>query len=303
MIVRPRPSAAKLFFITRGSIIKDIVPQLTMTTLVALVTSLFRDDLSRAGITLTPLPFSLIGLALAIFLGFKNTASYDRFWEARKLWGELVNTSRSLTRQIQTFLPDSPLTRSMIRDQIAYAFALRTHLRPEHVDQDVKRYVESSEVEAILGSINVPNALLRKLGRSLKLAIESGSLNPQQVQSMDASLNVLTDILGGCERIRATPIPFSYTLLLHRTAYIYCFLLPFGLVDSAGLLMPAIVTLVSYTFFGLEALGAEIEEPFGTATNDLPLNSICRAIERDLLESLGEQDLPPVLVPDRYQLL
>jgi putative membrane protein len=105
-----------------------------------------------------------------------------------------------------------------------------------------------------------------------------------------------------CERIKNTPIPFSYTLLLHRTAYLYCFLLPFGLVDTIGYLTPFVVAIVAYTFFGLDALGDEIEEPFGLAHNDLPLDAICRTIEIDLRESLGDADIPPPLQPVHYWL-
>jgi putative membrane protein len=108
---------------------------------------------------------------------------------------------------------------------------------------------------------------------------------------------------AACERIRNTPIPFSYTLLLHRTAYLYCFLLPFGLVDTIGFMTPFVVAIVAYTFFGLDALGDEIEEPFGCSANDLPLEAICRGIEITLRESLGEKDLPKPFRPVDYQLL
>ena len=108
--------------------------------------------------------------------------------------------------------------------------------------------------------------------------------------------------MAGCERIRSTPIPFSYTLLLHRTAYLYCFLLPFGLVETVGMASPVMVGLVFYTFFGLDALGDEIEEPFGDLPNDLPLNALCRGTEIELREALGETDLPPPLQPRGYVL-
>ncbi|MCY1165805.1 Bestrophin, RFP-TM, chloride channel [compost metagenome] len=108
---------------------------------------------------------------------------------------------------------------------------------------------------------------------------------------------------ASCERIKSSPLPFSYTLLLHRTAYMYCFLLPFGLVDTIGFMTPFVVGIVAYTFFGLDALGDEIEEPFGLLPNDLPLDAICRAIEIDLRESLGETNLPKPLEPVDYCLL
>jgi putative membrane protein len=109
-------------------------------------------------------------------------------------------------------------------------------------------------------------------------------------------------VAAACERIRGTPIPFSYTLLLHRTALLYCVLLPFGLVDAIGDLTPLVTLLVAYTFFGLDALGDEIEEPFGTSDHDLPLEALCRTIEIDLRTALGDADLPPPLLPVDYRL-
>jgi putative membrane protein len=123
------------------------------------------------------------------------------------------------------------------------------------------------------------------------------------VARMDESLAGLASVIGGCERIKSTPIPYSYTLLLHRTAYLYCYLLPFGLVDSIGYMTPFVVGIVSYTFFGLDALGEELEEPFNTASNSLPLTALCRSIERDLREAMGESDLPEPLQPVDYCLL
>ena len=121
------------------------------------------------------------------------------------------------------------------------------------------------------------------------------------IQCMD--LTTLAGVQAGCERIRHTPVPFSYSLLLHRTAYMYCFALPFGLVDTTGFMTPFVVGLVSYTFFGLDAIGDEIEEPFGLLPNDLPLESICRRVEIDLLEALGETELPQPLKPVDYWLM
>jgi putative membrane protein len=114
---------------------------------------------------------------------------------------------------------------------------------------------------------------------------------------MDRSLASIDAAQAGCERIRSTPIPFAYILLLHRTAYVYCYLLPFGLVDAIGLMTPVVVAIVAYTFVGLDALGDEIEDPFVTSAHHLPLVSLCRSIEITLLETLGEENLPPPIRP------
>jgi putative membrane protein len=132
--------------------------------------------------------------------------------------------------------------------------------------------------------------------------MRAGRVDSILMAAFDSTLTRMTGTAAACERIKGTPIPFSYTLLLHRTAYLYCFLLPFGLVDSVGALTPLVVAIVAYTFFGLDALGDEIEEPFGMSPNDLPLDALCRTIEIDLRESLGDSDIPPPLAPRHYWL-
>ena len=149
-------------------------------------------------------------------------------------------------------------------------------------------------LERVHAGIGAPgaNALDRLAGD-----VRERRLDACLAPALDASLTAMAGVDAACERIRGTPLPFSYTLLLHRTAYLYCFLLPFGLVDSIGYLTPLVVAIVAYTFYGLDALGDEIEEPFGVSPNDLPLDAICRAIEIDLRDALGDPDLPPPLLP------
>ena len=140
------------------------------------------------------------------------------------------------------------------------------------------------------------------MGEDLRACVQAQRLDANAAVTIDNTLSAMTSAAASCERIRNTPIPFSYTLLLHRTAYIYCFLLPFGLVDSIGFMTPFVVAIVAYTFFGLDALGDEIEEPFGMESNDLPLDALCRAIEIDMRESLHDPKLPALLEPTNYRL-
>ena len=288
MIIRERPSVWRLFFILRGSVIHKVMPQILFSALLGIFVFYFHRQIDSLGLVLTPVPFTILGLALAIFLGFKNTVAYDRYWESRRLWGELIISSRTLARQALTFLPDGEeaLQTRMTRTTIAFAYALRNHLRASELRSESRaasldetfKFLDKADAESLKGRPNLPDALIRNLSRDLKICLTRKIIEPQMAQAMDETLSTFARILGGCERIRSTPIPFSYTLLLHRTAYLYCFLLPFGLVDSVGVVMPIVVGLVSYTFFGLEALGEELEEPFGTSPNDLPLNTLCRTI-------------------------
>lgn len=312
MIVRDRPSGLRLFLVLRGSILRRIRTVLLLNTLLATFVTLVHGNLFTLKITLTPIPFTLIGLPLAIFLGFRNTTAYDRYWEGRKLWGELVHRTRSLSRQCQSLIHlnqpldaarrDSDVRVRMVHRAIAFVHALRLLLRDQQDDAAWQRWVGAEEFAQIRQSSNPADALLLAMGRDLGECLRQGQIDPCLAGAVDTTLSAMTASAAACERIKNTPVPFSYTLLLHRTAYMYCFLLPFGLVDITGFMTPFVVAIVAYTFFGLDALGDEIEEPFGTESNDLPLDTLCRAIEINLLESLGETDLPPPLKPVNFQL-
>lgn len=314
MIVRERPAGFRLFLILRGSVLQRIRLTLVINTLLAIFVTLAHGSLFSVKITLTPIPFTLIGLPLAIFLGFRNNTAYDRYWEGRKLWGEVVIRARTLARQclglirlpqpVDASLRDSDVRVRMIHRAIAYAHALRLQLRDQPDTADVQRWVTASEWEALRDKplAQRADALLLAMGQDLGGCVQRGEIDPCLATRLDDSLTQLTEAAASCERIRHTPMPFSYALLLHRTAYMYCFLLPFGLVDITGFMTPFVVAIVAYTFFGLDALGDELEEPFGLESNDLPLDTICRAIEISLLASLNDANLPEPLKPVNYQL-
>lgn len=245
---------------------------------------------------------------MAIFLGFRNTAAYDRYWEARKLWGELALRSRNLARQCLYLIAapaagQSDLRERKVRRSVAFCHALRVQLRGSSDTQAIQAMVSAEEWQAVAGSSNRPNALMLRMGADLAACHRQGLVDSPLAAQIDGTLSALTLAAASCERISGTPLPFSYTLLLHRTAYLYCFLLPFGLVDTIGVMTPVVVGIVAYTFFGLDALGDEIEEPFDTEPNDLPLDAICRGIEMAQLEALGVSELPPPLESVDYCLM
>ena len=305
MIVRDRPHGLALFFVMRGSVLPSILPALAVNVLFAGVVTVVHGVFLDHKIQVTTAPFSLIGLALAIFLGFRNSAAYDRYWEGRKLWGEMVYASRSWARGVMSYLRpggQGPARQALVMTVAAMAHALRHQLRGSDARSDLVRCLGPEEAARVAGRRNVPAALLQQAGQGLGECLRQGQLDAQMAAVMENRLAELTACAAGCERIASTPIPFAYTLLLHRTAYIYCFLLPFGLVDTLHGLTPLVVGLVAYTFFGLDALGDEIEDPFGTQLNHLPLDALCVTIETSLREALGETDLAPAPQPERYVL-
>lgn len=258
--------------------------------------------------SITTTPFVLIGLPLGIFLGFRNNTAYDRFWEGRKLWGALVNTSRSLTRQIVTLIEPQPEADDQDPDAVhahevamahmlvAYAHALRHHLRDSDPFSTLARILPENEIAALRAETNVPIAILQRIAVLMVDARRKHWIHPLHVPVIEASLVALTDIQGACERIKSTPIPYSYTVLMHRIVAVYCGLLPFGLAESIGWVTPAVVLFVSYALFGLDAIGDEVAQPFGLDPNDLPLSTISTNIEGDIRVRLGEPR-PPKIEP------
>jgi len=293
MIIRPRPHWLRMLFVVRGSVLPVIATQLLVTTAFAVLVTALHGTLFAWKIPLNFVPFSLIGLTLAIFLGFRNSTSYARYWEARTLWGTLLNETRALLRQALT-LSETPAHAGVLGTRlIAFVHALRHQLRTTDPSADLQRLLRAEDLERLKEARFKPAMLLLLAGEWLRDRLGAGEIPPALAQAMEVPLGRLTEALGGCERIASTPIPFTYAVIIHRTIYLYCVLLPFGLVDSIGPMTPVIVAFISYTFFALEALSAEIEDPFGTEANDLALDAMSATIEATLREMLGEK-LPPV---------
>lgn len=322
MIVPDRKmSWFRLLFDARGSTLPRIGGRLFAVFLVACAVTLESHLTGDLQHDLTVVPFTLISLALGVFLGFRNNTSYDRYWEGRKLWGRLVNDARSFARMTLTVLaldanphvaPEQrlgqaaldTLKRDLIYRTIAYVHALRLHLRNELGDlAPLSAFLREHELAALRVQRNIPLAILQTLSENIAHARRVGVLHARDTHLFENMLNDLCDVQGGCERIKNTPIPWSYTVLMHSIVAIYCFALPFGLINTTKLATPLVVVLIAYAFLGLDAVGDELEEPFGTDYNDLPLTTLSRMVEVNLRQQLGEQDLPELLLPNEHRVL
>ncbi|MFO0662009.1 MAG: bestrophin family protein [Polyangiaceae bacterium] len=310
----------RLILKVRGSVLPRIWRRISVVTGVALAITAVHETIFKVTISLTTTPFVLIGLPLGIFLGFRNSASYDRFWEGRKLWGGLVNTSRSVARQLITFVRpqeegrptklDAEQTdemkkvhRELVNYWLAFVHTLRMSLRNEPPYERLNTLMPHEEVDSLRAEKNLPAAIIHRLGLRLMDERSRGWVHPLHAPMLDASLSAAIDIQGGCERIKNTPLPFSYIVLIHRIVAFYCLFLPLGLVDTLHWYTPIAVLMVSYALFGLDAIGDEIENPFGTDVNDLPLLAISRTIEINMRQQLGDKELPPPIVPKHDILL
>lgn len=298
MIVRPRPGLLSLFFIVRGSIVPRILPQIAGFAIygaaVVAATKQFSVDLSGMSIA----PFGLLGVTLSIYLGFRNNAAYDRWWEARNLWGRLVYETRNLSRAVVALIVESEEKCALLRDHLAFCHFLRGHLRRIDARPEARNAIGPAAT-AVGGLTNPPDEMMRRMGRRIGVLRESGAIDSIGYRILDERLSALAAVQAGCERIGGTPLPFAYTLLLHRTAYVFCLLLPLGLAGSAGWWTPLFTAVIAYTFFGLDELSAELEDPFGLEANDLALDGLCRVCEISVFEALGEP-APPLLPADKF---
>ena len=231
------------------------------------------------------LPVSLIGSAVAVCLSFRNTGAYARWWEARTLWGSVVNSSRSFTRQVLTMLPrqDGPPREILLR-HVAYVHALRLHLRAQAPWDELAPLLPADELCRLRTVANVPNAVLLRTGELVRLQAPDSML----LASIESTLGALSNAQGGLERIRNTPFPVQFSTYPVWFTHAFCLLLPLGLVEALGLCMPLGSTAATFLFLALLRNGDDLKNPFGNTENDVPLTTLTRSIEIDVRDSLGE---------------
>ncbi|MDR3533253.1 MAG: bestrophin family ion channel [Rhodopila sp.] len=303
MIVRPHPTPLGLLFILRGSILPAIASRLLVVLIVSSAVVWLHRIAPAYLRDVTPAPFTLLGLALSIFLGFRNNVCYERWWEGRKQWGQLLAETRVLVREIMTLLPDDlALRRRCAHRVVAFAHVLRDQLR-DAPDQAARVWLPATEWDRVACSRSRPDAILLAQAEELGALLRQGALSDMLYRVFSERLLALTAIQTACERLRSSPTPFAYSLLVHRTAWLFCLLLPFGTVGTLGLATPVLTLVLAYAFFGLDALGEELEEPFTQSQNALPLDAMVRAIEIATGEALGEATLPEPLLPLAFVLL
>lgn len=215
--------------------------------------------------------------------------------------GDVLIAERTLVRQLRNILPaEHDAHRRIVSYLVAFSWSLKHQLRKTDPTADLRRLLLEERVTEILASSMPTNRILLLAGNEIGQLREAGKLSDITYGLMDNKLDELAHVLGGCERLATTPVPFAYTLILQRTVYLFCTLLPFALVGDLHYMTPFVSVFISYTFLSWDSLAEELEDPFGTAANDLPLNAMCNTIERNLLDMTGQHPLPETLRPDRY---
>lgn len=259
------------------------------------------------------LPFGAIsafGSALAIFLAFRNNSAYDRWWEARKIWGALVNDSRSFARQVVSWVhvddvprdvdPDTveAVRKELVHRHLAFVHGLGMHLRqqPDLLDR-IAHFLPEGERDHYEHVPNVITALLIRQGQRIAELRRQGLVEHFRHLQMDQLLTRFSDIQGKCERIKNTPVPRQYDEFPRIFVVVYGLLLPYGLVGSLGWMAVPVATIIAVLFVLLEGSGRVIEDPFENKAMDTPMTALSVTIERDLRAALLEEDLPPAARP------
>jgi ion channel-forming bestrophin family protein len=277
----------------RGSVIPAVLPRTLICGLFAILISAIHA--LGMPVDVPALASVVSNVVLGLMLVFRTNTAYERFWEGRKLWGSVTNASRNLARSIWVIIPDRTPSdpcgiceaarqdkRAALDLIVAFAVTLKLHLRREAVNEELQPFLAAPQYENLKGMNNPPLEVAFWIQDYLQQQHDRDRLNIHQLVSLQLLLNTMVDSLGGCERILKTPIPMAYAIHLKQLLLIYCFTLPFQFVTQLGWWTAAVVMLISFTLFGIEAIGMEIENPFGRDHNDLPLDAICDTMKRNI---------------------
>ena len=284
------------FFDVRGSLVREIFVRVALCVAWSAGVVAFHKHVHD--VAMPSLLHTLMGVAMGMLLVFRTSSSYDRFWEGRKLWGGIVNETRNLIRSASVHLRDDPeLLARLTRWTAAFPWAAMHSLRgtdglgPQADELPAAKVKEAMDAQSTVLAVSV------NITYCLREARDRGLITDFILASLEQNVQQLVDYIGGCERIRKTPMPFAYAVHLRRALVLYCFTLPFAMVETFGWTTVVDVLVLAYTFFGIEEIGVEIEGPFGHDDNDLPLEDICETIHKNLyalggLEKLKRDALP-----------
>jgi putative membrane protein len=273
----------------KGSLIIEIAPRVLSCTLWAAAVVAFHYYVHPIAVSLSV--HTLVGVALGLLLVFRTNASYDRFWEGRRLWGNMINESRNLARGAAVHLRTDPeIQNHVIRWTGAFPYAVKNLLRGTAGLGPIANELPKAELEWVLGSEHPPLAIATRITARLAKAHEHGLISDLLLVALDNNVQQLVDYLGACERIHSTPIPFAYMVHLRRVLILYCYTVPFALINDFGWLAVVATAGIAYTFLGIEEIGVEIEDPFGHDLNDLALEDLCAKIATNLLALSGRHD-------------
>ncbi len=250
----------------------------------------------------------IMGTVISLLLAFRSNQAYDRWWEARTIWGAIVNDSRSLARQINSFVSDVSgssegvyFRSRFIKRQIAWCYSLSRSLRGQEAMNGNEKYLSRSDQQSLKTFMHIPSGILNLQGLDLQKALQEKWINSYQQVELDRTLSKMSDAMGKCERIKNTVFPVTYSLYIHFSLIFFFLLLPFAVVDFFGYMCIPVVVAIASVFFLIEKMAIHLQDPFENKPTDTPMTAICFTIERDLKQMMSESAAPVATISEVEQ--
>ncbi|GAB4233446.1 MAG: bestrophin family ion channel [Ekhidna sp.] len=281
----PKSWFSLIFDVYSRYVIRALFPLILFAGVLTSVLCFIFIDVMQITIEDTKAFHSILGVILGLFLVLRTNTAYDRWWEGRKLWGQLVNDCRQLSIKITTFLPlDATEDRLFFKKMIPnVTFAMKNHLRDSIIVGEMDFYDEASK-NRIISSKHRPNIINKIMMERVMALHDKGVLSSEKLFILDKEIKGFTDIIGACERIKSTPIPYSYSMFIKKFLFIYCITLPMTFIGEFGYWSVLLVVVSFYFLMSVELISEEIEDPFGRDVNDLPLDELCVKIKKNVIE-------------------
>ncbi|HTJ50529.1 MAG TPA: bestrophin family ion channel [Cyclobacteriaceae bacterium] len=268
----------------------------------------WHEDLNLHHITIPITIPAIIGTIISLLLAFRSNQAYDRWWEARIIWGSIVNDSRTLIRQMKTFIndPEFSITVDKITDtlamrQVFWTYSLGQSLRNQDPMKLAEKFLSDEDLKFVSKHTHIPNALLMLHGQDIKSAMEQGLLNSYQQVELDRTISRLCDAMGKCERIKNTIFPTTYSLYIHFALYLFIIILPFGLTEYLGIVQAPIMILIPLSFLLIEKMAIHFQDPFENKPTDTPMTSIAVTIEKNLREMIRDNSSAKIAATQKVE--
>lgn len=291
-------------------IINKIKFEILLISLYTTAVWLFSEELNLKHISIPLGVPTILGTVISLLLAFRSNQAYDRWWEARIIWGSIVNDSRTLTRQLLCFTQSmygeeerNAFQHKIVNRQIAWCYSLGQSLRGLDPMKGLEKLITKKEMQFVSRHDSVPYALINLHAKDIKMAIEEGWINEFQQVEIDRTLTRLCDAMGKCERIKNTVFPMTYSLYIHFALYFFIMLLPFGVIEYVGVIEIPLVTILACFFLLIERMAVHLQDPFENKPTDTPMLSIARTIERNLKQILQSEEVPEKYKPQSYYIL
>nr|WP_296260949.1 MULTISPECIES: bestrophin family ion channel [unclassified Pseudomonas] len=237
-------------------------------------------------VTLPSLPLTLLGSALVVLTSFRNTSAYNRWWEARTLWGALVNNSRSFARQVLTLIDDeaelNPVKALLLRRHVAYVECLSAHLKGGDCGEEVTAMIAREEYDRRKRSNNFPNDILNESAAIIATEYKAGRLDSIRLARLESTMVEISNCQGGMERIANTPLPYPYVAFPRLFITLFCIIVPIGLVETLGWFTPLASTVVGFMLLAIERIGTDLQSPFKASEHEIQMKALCANISGNL---------------------